>query len=399
MNSKVLMLGLPSEGMRRDFAGEFLVCSSPAEVLTRIGNLEARVVLCSLPEEGATLHFLFELDTVHPKIPVVVISRDGWTPESCATQRAGPLLILPESINPGLLLSNIRRFIQAQESRREQKELFESSVSGSVSALFEVLSIADPYSASLGQRLRYAMDLFCKAGQIALNWELETGALLAEIGVLTIPVRVMLKHHSGQDLSTFEKEMILRVPERGADLLRQIPALRQVAEIIRYQSKNFDGTGWPEDSLSGQRLPPGARILKIVNDLFRLKENGRSQEEAMNELESRAGRYDPHFLQVARESFDLCLPAKISGDTLPMTVKDLRPGQLLASNIETDDGVLLIRDGQLISPKLLHKLRNFAFTSGIREPIYVIDLLESGKLTATFQSLAHSETSFHFKSN
>jgi hypothetical protein len=75
-------------------------------------------------------------------------------------------------------------------------------------------------------------------------------------------------------------------------------------------------------------------------------------------------------------------------------LKDLRPGQMLVSSVETDDGVLLVRDGQVISPRLLHKLRNFAFTSGIREPIYVIDLLESPKMTTAFHDLAHSETTF-----
>ena len=56
-----------------------------------------------------------------------------------------------------------------------------------------------------------------------------------------------------------------------------------------------------------------------------------------------------------------------------------------------------MRDGQVMSPRLIHKLRNFAFTSGIREPIYVIDLLESQAMTTAFKKVTHSDTAFLFR--
>jgi hypothetical protein len=268
------------------------------------------------------------------------------------------------------------------------------SVDGTVSALYEILSIIDPYSASLGQRLRYATDLFCKAAQLPLTWELETGALLAEIGILTIPIRGIMKAHSGQALPPYEKEMLDHVHERGADLLAQIPNLTAVADIIRFQGKNYDGTGIPDQSVAGERIPQGARILKILNDLFKLKEAGRTQDEAIAEMLDREGRYDPELLKIAGHCFAISLPSKIAAASIPTSVEKLRPGQLLVSNIETSDGVLVLRDGQVISPRLIHKLRNFAFTSGIREPIYVIDLLESCQIATSFHKLSQSETAF-----
>jgi hypothetical protein len=112
---------------------------------------------------------------------------------------------------------------------------------------------------------------------------------------------------------------------------------------------------------------------------------------------SYSGRYDRRFVEVARECFKVNVPPNVEGSTQPLSVRELRPGQLLVSNILTDDGVLLIRDGQVISARLLHKLRNFAFTSGVREPIYVIDLLRSREMTTTFRDIAQSETTFMFK--
>jgi hypothetical protein len=243
----------------------------------------------------------------------------------------------------------------------------------------------------LGQRLRYAVDLFCKSARLELTWELETAALLAEIGVLTIPARVIAKSQSGQELPGFEKDLIAHIPERGADLLQQVPSFHHVARAVRYQGKNFDGSGLPNDSVAGERIPLGARVLKVLNDLFRLKDAGKTQNEAIAEMKSGGRRYDPELLEIASACFQVNVPANIVGNTQPLTVRDLRPGQLLVSNIVTEDGVLLIRDGQVISARLLHKLRNFAFTSGIQEPIYVIDLLQSREMTTTFQDIAQSE--------
>jgi response regulator RpfG family c-di-GMP phosphodiesterase len=355
----------------------------------------ADALLCCLDEKEAAIRFAKAfLGSAH-SMPLV------WVlPESCEESareflQHRKLEWLPNSASPQLIALTIEKALARHSRREEQHRIFESSIDGAVAAFFEILSIVDPYSASLGQRLRYAVDLFAKSAGFELEWELETAALLAEVGVLTVPVRVLLKSQSGQELSGFEQDLVAHIPERGSDLLRQMPSFREAARIVRYQGKNYDGGGLPRDNYSGEKIPRGARILKVIIDLFKLKENGLNHEQAIEDMRGRNGRYDPEVLETACECFQANLPEQLRGSsTVPLTLKDLRPGQMLVSSVETDDGVLLVRDGQVISPRLLHKLRNFAFTSGIREPIYVIDLLESPKMTTAFHDLAHSETTF-----
>jgi hypothetical protein len=337
---------------------------------------------------------LLQLAAGSPPVCFFWLADDPAVAEAASADSLDNVVVLPAGIGAPWLQSLIAKALRDQEQKRESRELLDSSVSGTVSTLFEVLSIADPYSASIGQRLRYAIDLFCKSAQLEVSWELETAALLAEIGVLTIPVRVVTRSQSGQELSGFEKDLIAHIPERGADLLQHVHALHEVSTILRYQNKNYDGSGLPSDTLAGEKIPVGARILKVLNDLFKLKDNGKTQEEAIREMKAAAGRYDPALLGVAADCFKVNVPTNTYGNTQPSTVRELRPGQLLVSDIVTDDGVLVIRDGQVISARLLHKLRNFAFTSGIKEPIYVIDLLESRKMTSMFQDLAQCETTF-----
>ena len=397
MRSQVLIIGHPP-GCTEALGDEFHVqpCSTTAEALGALSS--ARALVCSLSDELATIEFLQEAIAQNPALRIAVIVPTEWSADFPSLTETIPMLLLPADTAPAVAAANLRQHFRPKtrslESADTGSTTLEHSVDGTVSALYEILSIIDPYSASLGQRLRYATDLFCKAAHIPLTWELETGALLCEVGILTIPVRAITKAHSGQDLPAFEKDMLAHLPERGADLLAQIPFFQSVAKIVRFQTKNFDGTGLPEEQLDGERIPLGARILKILNDLFKLKETGHTQDEAITEMLSRTGRYDPGLLRVATDCFAISLPSKIAANSIPTKINDLRPGQLLVSNIETEDGVLVLRDGQVVSPRLIHKLRNFAFTSGIREPVYVIDLLKSCQMATSFHKLSQSETAF-----
>ncbi len=396
----MLILGPVPDGCSDALGANFHLQSCPDFPTALLRAPEAHGLIfnpAANTDESSAATFLQDAFAANPALRIALFVPVDWSDSVPRLAETIPMLLLPSDSRSVIAAENLRQYFRPSRKPSFEHSLgttLEESVNGTLSAFFEILSIIDPYSASLGQRLRYATDLFCKAAHLPLTWDLETAALLSEVGILTIPIRGIMKAHSGQELPPFEKEMLAHVHERGADLLGQIPNFGAVAEMIRFQGKNFDGSGLPDQSVAGERIPQGARILKILNDLFKLKESGRTQDEAISEMLDRAGRYDPELLKIAGDCFAISLPSKIAAASIPTSVEKLRPGQLLVSNIETADGVLVLRDGQVISPQLIHKLRNFAFTSGIREPFYVIDLLESCQMATSFHKLSQSETTF-----
>ncbi len=82
----------------------------------------------------------------------------------------------------------------------------------------------------------------------------------------------------------------------ASDLLSHIPRMQTIARIIANQEKNFDGSGYPQESKEGGDIPLGARILKVVLDFDTLKSRGISDGEAFGRLSKRPGRYDPDVL-------------------------------------------------------------------------------------------------------
>lgn len=255
---------------------------------------------------------------------------------------------------------------------RAEKELLEQTLNGSVKLLTDILSIGDPRAFGHAQLLRDEIRIVAEWFHAPHAWELELGAMLSRIGDVTIPPDVLARQRSGSPLTGAERDMITRAPDHGAALLRNIPRLQGVAEIVRYQRKNFDGSGFPSDSVAGEEIPIGARILRVLSDLLESETRHGSRFRAFEELRETSGRYDPKVLEAVAACFDIYLDARpADAQAQCVAFPDLMVGHLLAEDVKTKDDTLLVTTGTVISPPLLQKLRNFAEISGIREPLRV----------------------------
>jgi response regulator RpfG family c-di-GMP phosphodiesterase len=291
-----------------------------------------------------------------------------------------------EAINQGSIFRFLNKpcpadkLVQALEAAVAQhnlitaeRDLLENTLGGSLKVLSEILSLAEPKIFGQAEALRDSIRLLAAALNMPLTWDLEAAALLSQIGSVTLPPELVLKSRLGHALSAAEKEIFDRIPAVGSSLLSQIPRLQGVARVILYQNKNFDGSGFPEDSVAGEVIPLGARMLKILVDLTRLEAGGIARPAALAQLRARAGCYDPHLLDALehKSGAAAATPADIGLAAAAVAFAELRVGHVLRSNLETKGNMLLVTAGNKITPMLLHRLRNFSSLYGIQEPIYI----------------------------
>jgi len=251
-----------------------------------------------------------------------------------------------------------------------ERELLAKTLSGCIEVLTEILSLVDPESFGLACSLRDQARAFGRALGSNEVWELELAAMLAGIGRITVPAETLAGHRGGAQLSEVEMDLIERIPETGYKLLARIPRLDQVAAAVYYQNKRFDGSGFPRDKRSGEAIPQGARILKILSDLMVLESGGLSRKEALDRMESHDGWYDLRLLGKLRDSLDRTSEIARTVSRL-VCLQDLRVGQVLRSDVHTRQGTLLIPAGHVISDTILGRIRNFARVNGVKEPILV----------------------------
>jgi response regulator RpfG family c-di-GMP phosphodiesterase len=253
-----------------------------------------------------------------------------------------------------------------------EKELLNKTLSGSIKLLTDILSMIETQSFGRAQSMREVIVGVTKKFKTDNDWEIPLAFMLAPIGNVTVPPELLLRARTGVKLTKVEEEMMARLPETAARLLANIPRLEGVARIVRYQHKNYDGSGLPQDALKGETLPLGSRLLKILTDLNQLQGESVNRLQALNEMETRLGWYDPALLNAVREYYGVAVAARnVTSPSISISINDLTPGMVLRSKIETKDGTLILCAGHHITEMNLEKIKNFDLVFGIKEPLFV----------------------------
>ncbi|MEJ5299581.1 MAG: HD domain-containing phosphohydrolase [Thermodesulforhabdaceae bacterium] len=266
------------------------------------------------------------------------------------------------------LLQAVAAGVEQYKLIKAEKELLENTLKGCVKTLMEVLSLSNPEAFGRASRVtRYALWIGREL-QYQPMWKLETAARLSQLGCFIVPEEAFIKMYRGEKLQGEEKQLMEMHPSIAADLIRYIPRLEEIAEIITYQEKHYDGTGLPIDSVKEEEIPIESRILKIALDFDLFLYRNHKPYEAYEIMSKRSGVYDPKILPVLRKI------VHIQSEYEPALVKieELKEGMIISEDLFTVDGRLLIRQGHEVSAPLIEKLKNFAKTIGVEEPIKVL---------------------------
>jgi len=220
---------------------------------------------------------------------------------------------------------------------------------------------------------------------VEVGWQVEVAAMLSQVGCVSIPQDVLRRTFQGLAITTAERQMVRRHPRVGHDLIANVPRLEPVAEMILYQAKRYDGGGFPRDAVKGAQIPVGARLLKIALDYDVLTASaGNSSAVAVQSMRKRKGWYDPVLLDALQAEVAEEAPTGVRG----IRLSELRSEMVLAEDLLSASGVVLVPRGQEITTSLLMRLENFALGVGIKEPIkIVVELEEESRLAARRRSV------------
>ncbi|GLY92946.1 HD domain-containing phosphohydrolase [Actinoplanes sp. NBRC 103695] len=243
-----------------------------------------------------------------------------------------------------------------------ERELLERTLRGSVDALMDVLSLANPAAFARATRMRRTAAVILDAVPVPDRWAVELAVLMSQLGAVSLPPAVAAKLDAGEQLSDAEQRMVDETPEVAERLISSIPRLESVAAAIRHARKNFD------DTADGEDIPFGARLLRVVQDYDGLVGEGKPTQVVQLTLRSRPGHYDPAMLDA------LAAAAQDDGDieASAVTLGDVAIGMVLAADVCSGNGTLLVNAGQEMTVSLMSRLRNFAaLEGGIAEPLIV----------------------------
>ena len=247
-----------------------------------------------------------------------------------------------------------------------EKDLLEKTLRGSIKALTEILSLANPLIFGRATRLKqHAAELVAGLG-VPFSWQFEVAAMLSQIGCIVLTAENNEKLYYGRPLTPVEAESTQCVPKISLQLLETIPRLELVCAILDTQELNFDGQGAPDGAPQGEAIPLGARVLKLICDYDFLEAGGASPGAAISTLQGRKGRYDPKLLNVLSRAKNKSAPGM--GE---IRLDALKTGMLLVQDVMSTTGSLLVPRGHEVSDAILTRLRSLP-PGTVREPLAVL---------------------------
>ncbi|MDB4640682.1 response regulator [Pirellulaceae bacterium] len=250
---------------------------------------------------------------------------------------------------------------------RSEKELVEGTLMGSVKVLSDVLALVNPVAFGRASRVKRIAIEVAKHMQIEEIWEIEIASMLSALGCVTLNESTLQKITSNEELTESERVSFEQHPDIGKRLLENIPRLENVARIVAYQEKHFDGGGFPNDELSAEEIPIGARIVKAALD-FDTEENRNSDAGAAFVAQKRnSTRYDPTVLRSLQEViFRLS-----NGSAKEISLDEIRTGMVFAKNVMAEKDRLLIAKGHEVTESALKLLKNYASRDVLQLPLWV----------------------------
>lgn len=213
--------------------------------------------------------------------------------------------------------------------------------------------------------------------------DLAMAASLYNIGKLTWDDQLLAR--PTDLLREGDKANYMKYPTLGASLLMALEPLQEAARIIRHHQERWDGAGFP-DRLREDDIPFGSRLLKLAVDFIELQKGvflnrKLSREDALMVLEKYAGRlYDPRlspqFVEICRTHAPDLQQAKPG--MLALDTRRLEPGMVMARNLHSDSGMLLLNEGKELTKELIERLTAFEKNEGSSYTIVVYRKKEAG---------------------
>lgn len=187
----------------------------------------------------------------------------------------------------------------ALQSKIEMEQR-EEMTQGTLIALTRSVDAKSRWTAGHTERVARLSVALAKELGMSSN-EIETiriTALLHDIGKLGIPEVILDKPGK---LTDKEFDLIKSHPEKGDNIIKDIPGMEEVRQGVRHHHERWDGSGYP-DRLKGEKIPRIARIMILADVYDAISENrpyrkGFTPEEAYKFLtEQRGSLFDPELL-------------------------------------------------------------------------------------------------------
>jgi len=266
------------------------------------------------------------------------------------------------------LVKAIQNGLQQYRLVTAERDLLEKTLNQSINLLTEVLCLANPIAFNRTLRLRRIVKHIVQELKLYDGWQVELAAMLSLTGYVVLPPSLLNKINTMEPLTKNEQNMFFSYPFIGYRLLRNIPRLESIANMVKDQQKRFCDYASSMQPQSTNKVDLGAQILKVALDYDDLIQCGISHIEAIRILKTREGDYNPNVVNIFGENEIL-----INSYTVKMVdVNSVVLGMILDEDVITKKGEILVSKRQEVTEAVIERLQLISLGTGVVEPFRVL---------------------------
>lgn len=183
--------------------------------------------------------------------------------------------------------------------------------------------------------------------------------LMHDIGQIALPDTLLAKpvpKLSDEETAQYRRHAVL-----GEQALMALDDMQRVSNIIRSHHERHDGLGYP-DGLVGEMIPMGACILAVA-DTYDDLQIGHLSSTPLSAADARSmiarGRGTQFHPEVVDVFLQMLLKAAPVADAPPRMLRtaQLRPGMILARDLLSSEGAVLLASDHVLTAELIKRLR------------------------------------------
>ncbi|HOJ37344.1 MAG TPA: response regulator [Ignavibacteriales bacterium] len=356
------------------------------------------VILCDQRMPGLKgVEILEKLATTHPDtIKILITGFSDYNDTLRAINTGGISRYIQKPWNDADLKNTIKEAIHNYNLLHENKFLIDELRKNNLlltelidGALIKTVKLLSDISGFTNQEAAAQTIRVKKLGNAILStyknlsfderWHVTCGFELFNLGISLLPAWLQVAIAKG-GLNT-----ITRFPAAkshnilAANLLDTIPQFSPVANIIKYYTKNYDGTGEPEtDNISGEQIPFGSRLLRIVIDYDKQANANYKGEVVLRDMMKNPNIYDVKIIEHVLNNLKSPQhepPVEMpKNQPIKVNLTKLQSGMVLLEDIVSEKGTTLVSKNITITELEINFIRIWASARNekIKEPIEVI---------------------------
>jgi response regulator RpfG family c-di-GMP phosphodiesterase len=258
---------------------------------------------------------------------------------------------LNKPVDTDQLYQTISDSIQQYRLITSEKVLLNKTLKGAVDLMTDILGMVNPIAFSHASRIKQYAHTIVNSLSLEDSWHYDLAAMLCQLGYISLPEELVQKVAEGDELNHAEKQHYMSHPAMGARLLKHIPRLEVVADMVERQNDNVGKIEFQGKLSNENKAILGGQILRVAIAYEQLTSQGMDEQAAFDELKDNPEQYDPILVEA------LALGAQNRKvEVMTLGIGELEPGLILDQPIKTQGGTLLVAKGQAVSQAVLFRL-------------------------------------------